>query len=48
MVENKIDIIAINETKLESNIDNSRVALNDLSLLRCDRNRHGGGVAMYI
>ena len=33
VVENKIDIIAINETKLESNIDNSRVALNDFSLL---------------
>ena len=48
VVENKIDIIAINETKLESNIDNLRVALNDFSLLRCDRNRHGGGVAMYV
>ena len=48
MVENKIDIISTNETKLESNIDNSRVALNDFSLLRCDRNRHGGGVAMYV
>ena len=48
VVENKIDIIAINETKLESKIDNSRVALNDFSLLRCDRNRHGGGVAMYV
>ena len=48
VVENKIDIIAINETKLESNIDNSRVALNDFSLLRCDRNRQGGAVAMYV
>ena len=48
VVENKIDIIAINETKLESNIGNSRVALNDFSLLRCDRNRHGSEVAMYV
>ena len=48
VVENKIDIIAINETKLENNIDNSWVALNDFSLLRCDRNRHRGGVAMYV
>ena len=47
VVENKIDI-AINETKLENNIDNSWVALNDFSLLRYDRNRHGGGVAMYV
>ena len=47
-VENEIDIIAVNETKLESTIDDSMVTLNDFILLRHDRNRHGGRVAEFI
>ena len=46
--ENKIDRITVNETKLESTLDNSMVTLNDFTLLRLDRNRHSGGVAMFI
>ena len=46
--ENKIDIIAVNETKLESTIDDSMVTLSGFTVLRCDRNRHGGLVAMFI
>ena len=47
-IENKIDIIAVNETKLDNTIDDSVVSMNDFILLRRDRNRHGGGVAMFI
>ena len=47
-IENKMDIIALNETKLENTIDDSVVSMNDFILLRRDRNRHGGGVAMFI
>ena len=46
--ENKIDIIAVNETKLENTIDDSVVSINDFIFLRRDRNRYGGGVAMFI
>ena len=48
MTENKIDIISINETKLDDTIRDEQVAIEGFSLLRLDRNRHGGGVAFYI
>ena len=48
MTENKIDIISINETKLDDTIRDEQVSIEDFSLLRHDRNRHGGGVAFYI
>ena len=48
MTENKIDIISIKETKLDDTIRDEQVAIEGFSLLRLDRNRHGGGVAFYI
>ena len=48
MTENKIDIISINETKLDDAIRDDQVAIEGFSLLRLNRNRHGGGVAFYI
>ena len=48
MTENKIDIISINETKLDDTIRDEQVTIEGFSLLRLDRNRHGGGVAFYI
>ena len=48
MTENKIDITSINETKLDDTIRDKQVAIEGFSLLRLDRNRHGGGVAFYI
>ena len=48
MTENKIDIILINETKLDDTIRDKQVAIECFSLLRLNRNRHGGGVAFYI
>ena len=48
MIENKIDIIFINETKLDDTLRDKQVAIEVFLLLRFDRNRHGGGVAFYI
>ncbi len=42
------DIICINETRLNNSIDNNVVKIPGYGILRCDRNRHGGGVAIYI
>ena len=46
--DNKIDILAINETKLDNRVKDETVAISDYCLKRFDRNRHGGGVAVYI
>ena len=43
-----IHILAINETKLDRNIDDALVSIEGYSIKRCDRNRNGGGVALYI
>ena len=49
MTENNIDIISINETKLDDTIRDEQVAIEGFSLLRLDRNRHdGGGVTFCI
>ena len=42
------DILAINETKLDSSISDSEIYINNYTVLRFDRNRIGGGVALYI
>ena len=43
-----IDLIAFNETRLDSNITNGMVHLNDYDLIRKDRSRNGGGVCVYL
>ena len=43
-----IDILAVNETKLGSNIKDDIVAIERYTIKRMDRNRQGGGVALYI
>ena len=48
MSENKIDIISINETKLDHTKRDKQVPIEGFLLLRQDRNRHGGGLAFYI
>ena len=46
--EQRPHIICITETKIDSTIDNSRIEIDDYVVVRNDRNRHDGGVAMYI
>ena len=47
----KIDILSVNETKLDSSIGNSDIHLSGYDVVRLDRKvngRNGGGVCMYI
>ena len=48
MRENKIDILALNETKLNSKTEEEQVSIPGYTVLRCDRNSHGSGVAIYL
>ena len=42
------DIVCIVESWLCNEITDSEIALPGYSLVRLDRNRHGGGVLLYI
>ena len=42
------DILAINETKLDSHDSNFLLTIPGFKLERRDRNKHGGGVCFYI
>ena len=44
----KATIIGITESKLDHNVPDLEVNLPGYEILRCDRNRNGGGVACYI
>ena len=44
----KAAIIGITESKLHHTVPNSEVNFPGYDILRCDRNRNGGGVACYI
>ena len=45
----KLDILIITESKLDKSIPNSMIEINNFhEPLRRDRNRHGGGVLIYI
>ena len=41
-------VIGISETKLDSTVSDSEVAVDGYNIVRNDRNRKGGGVACYI
>jgi len=43
-----VDILAINETHLDSSIQNGETSIPGYTRERKDRNRSGGGVALYI
>ena len=42
----KIDIFVINETKIDDQVKDQLVDINEFDLKRSDRDRHGGGVAL--
>ena len=44
----KIDILAINETKLDKGYSDGQFAINGYNLVRRDRDSRGGGVCFYI
>ena len=41
-------IIGISESKLDESVLEPEIQIDDYKILRCDRNRHTGGVACYI
>ena len=41
-----LDILVLNETRLDETISNSEISIDKYTLVRNDRTRHGGGVAM--
>ncbi|CAB3978613.1 RNA-directed DNA polymerase from transposon BS [Paramuricea clavata] len=41
-------MLHINETRLSGNIDDGFVNINGYDIFRADRNREGGGVALYV
>ena len=51
VTDSKIDILAINETKLDSSIGDSEISLPGFKVVRRDRpvnGRCGGGVCIYL
>ena len=47
--EKRIDILAVNETKLDKYVLDSYITIENYSEpVRCDRNRHEGGVAFFV
>ena len=43
-----IDILTLNETRLEPLIDDKEVTIPSYKIYRNDRNKNGGGVAIYV
>ena len=48
MEKQPLDILAINETRLDKTVPDSVVNLVGYNIVRQDRNRNGGGVCVYI
>lgn len=46
MSDKCLDLLAINETRLDSSIPDNLVHIDGYSILRRDRNRNGGGVSI--
>ena len=42
------DIVSVNETHIDDTINDFELGIAGYTLHRNDRNRHGGGVALYI
>ena len=48
LAEKCLDILALNETRLDNNITNQDMFIQNYDLIRADRSRTGGGVCLYI
>ena len=47
-LKHEYDVVCVNETWLDNSVNNHEIDLDGYDLIRKDRNRHGGGVAMFI
>ena len=45
---NEIDVLAINESRMDSTITNDMISIYDYSWVGKHRNRSGGGVGFFI
>ena len=43
-----VEVIGVFKIKLDASVLKQEIGIDDYKILRCDRNRHGGGVACYI
>ena len=48
MNDQMLDILAINETRLDSTISDHEISIPGYVIVRCDRNRSGGGCCLYV
>ena len=48
LADNPVDVLAINESKLDDSIKNCELYIPGYEIIRIDRNRNGGGVCFYI
>ena len=48
MADKPIQILAINETKLDHSISDQEISICVYNIIMKDRNRNGGGVLMYV
>ena len=48
LVQNKVDVFFLSETKIDETFPNQQFMINGYNLFRRDRNCHGGGVLCYI
>jgi len=48
LFKNKIEILSVNETHLDSTITDSLLRIPGYAMIRYDRNAHGGGVCFYV
>ena len=48
MADQCLDLLAVNETRLDSTITDNLVHIDGYSIIRKDRNRNGGGVCIYL
>ena len=48
MSDQVLDVLAINETSLDSTISDGELKISGYELIRRDRNRNRGGVCFYI
>ena len=48
LYEYNVDIMTLNETRLEPLVDDKEVAIPGCKIYRRDRKKYGGGVAIYV
>jgi exonuclease III len=46
--DKKLDVLALNETRLDSSISDGLMSIGGFDILRSDRKRNGGGVCTYV